>query len=486
MQHKAAVKISTALVILALGVVGCAKVEAPSASHGQQSSASGPPAAPQGPAAAATPNMQMLPDFTGLVQKYGPAVVNISVIGKAANAGPYSDQGDPLFDFFRGFGIPTPQPEVPVQGLGSGFIVSPDGTIITNAHVVSNATRVTVKLTDKREFEAKVVGIDAPSDVAVIKINADKLPVVTIDKADDVKPGEWVVAIGSPYGFENSVTSGIVSATARTLPGSSYVPFIQTDVAVNPGNSGGPLFNMKGEVVGINAQIYSRSGGYQGLSFAIPINVALHVKDELQLHGRVIRGKLGVTIQDVNQALANSFGLPNPGGALVSSVEPDGPAAKAGIRPGDVILRYNDKAISSSNELPVLVAQTSPGTKASVEVMRGKSKQTLNVVVGELAPSTVASNAPTAKEGGKLGVVVRALTPEEKRQAKTTGGVMVEEASGPAATAGIQAGDLILSVNNAPVNDPQQLRTMLSNAGKNVALLVQRNDVRLYVPVDLG
>ena len=317
-----------------------------------------------GASTAAAPNMQpgarvAVPDFTGIVEQNGAAVVNISVTGKgektAAADTPEMDPNNPFYEFFRQFrGQMPPREQGPTHGLGSGFIVSADGVILTNAHVVADATEVIVKLTDKREFKAKVIGIDKPSDVAVIKIEAKNLPVVQIDRADDVKVGEWVLAIGSPYGFDNTVTSGIVSAKARSLPGDNYVPFIQTDVAVNPGNSGGPLFNMKGEVIGINSQIYSRSGGYQGLSFAVPIDVALKVQEQLLKNGKVTRGRLGVAIQDVNQALAESFGLKKTAGALVTSVEKDSPAAKAGLTAGDVIVRYNDIEVGTSSQLPIL------------------------------------------------------------------------------------------------------------------------------------
>ena len=270
-----------------------------------------------------------------------------------------------------------------MRGLGSGFIVSPDGVILTNAHVVADASTVTVKLTDKREYKAKVVGFDRASDVAVLKIDAKDLPVVNLPAADEVKVGEWVLAIGSPYGFENSVTAGIVSAKSRALPDGSYVPFIQTDVAVNPGNSGGPLFNMKGEVIGINSQIYSRSGGSQGVSFAIPIDVAMNVENQILKTGKVTRAQLGVTIQDVNQGLAESFGLKKPAGALVSSVANDSPAAKAGLQPGDVITRYNGTEVTSSSELPVLVSRAAPGSTAKIEVLRNGESRQFNVTLGE-------------------------------------------------------------------------------------------------------
>jgi len=322
--------------------------------------------------------------------------------------------------------------------------------------------------------------------VAVIKIEATNLPVVKIDRNDDVKVGEWVLAIGSPYGFDNTVTSGIVSAKARALPGDTYVPFIQTDVAVNPGNSGGPLFNMKGEVIGINSQIYSRSGGYQGLSFAVPIDVALKVQDELLQHGRVTRGRLGVGIQDVNQALAESFNLQKTAGALVTSVEKDSPAAKAGLEPGDVIVRYNGKDVNTSAQLPVLVSNTKPGEVAKLDVVRKGDSKRIDVTVGELKPEKVAAAADSKVEQGRLGVAVRPLSPQERQQAGIANGVVVENATGAAATAGIQPGDVILSVNNTPVKDVEQLKQLVSKAGKRVALLVQREDAKMYVPVDLG
>jgi serine protease Do len=320
----------------------------------------------------------------------------------------------------------------------------------------------------------------------VIRIDAKDLPTVKIANADDVKVGEWVLAIGSPYGFENTVTSGIVSAKARALPGDTYVPFIQTDVAVNPGNSGGPLFNMKGEVIGINSQIYSRSGGYQGLSFAVPIDVALKVEDQLVKHGKVTRGRLGVGIQDVNQALADSFGLKKPAGALVGSVENGSPAAKAGLQPGDVIVRYNGKEITSSNELPVLVSNTAPGSVAKLDVVRKGESKNVEVTVGEVKDAKVAAADNPGQEQGRLGVAVRSLSREEQQQIGATSGVVVENATGAAAKAGIQAGDVILSINNTPVKNPAQLKQLVSGAGKHVALLVQREDAKMYVPVELG
>jgi serine protease Do len=430
------------------------------------------------------------PDFTGIVERNGAAVVNVSVTGKGERIATADtqqmDPNDPFYEFFRQFRGQMPREQAPTHGVGSGFIVRADGVILTNAHVVADAAEVTVKLTDKREFRAKIIGIDAPSDVAVLKIDATNLPVVKLDGADDVKVGEWVLAIGSPYGFENTVTSGIVSAKARALPGDSYVPFIQTDVAVNPGNSGGPLFNMKGEVVGINSQIYSRSGGYQGLSFAVPIDVAMKVQDALMKHGRVTRGRLGVGIQEVNQALADSFGLKKPAGALVGSVEDGSPAAKAGVMPGDVIVRFNDKEIGSSFELPVLVANTAPGSTARLDVVRKGEAKHIDVTVGELKNAKVAAAETDGQAPGRLGVAVRELTRAEQKEAGVTGGLVVENATGAAAKSGIQRGDVILSVNDTPVKSVAQLRSLVSRAGKRIAVLVQRDDAKLYVPVELG
>ncbi|HZX29955.1 MAG TPA: DegQ family serine endoprotease [Rhodocyclaceae bacterium] len=449
-------------------------------------------ASPQPPAAtvAAPLAAQPLPDMSTIVDRYGPAVVNISVSGtlkdaKASQDLPQLDPDDPFYEFFRRFAIPQPHDGVPLRGLGSGFIVSSDGIILTNAHVVDGADTVTVKLTDKREFKAKVLGIDKPSDVAVLRIDARNLPTVRIGSAARTRVGEWVLAIGSPFGFENSATAGIVSATSRSLPDDSYVPFIQTDVAVNPGNSGGPLFNTAGEVIGVNAQIYSRSGGYQGLSFAIPIDVAVGVEQQILAHGKVERGRLGVVIQEMNQSLAESFGLKQAQGALVSSVEKNGPGDKAGLQPGDVILGVNGKAISASNEVPPLIAAVRPGDHAKLEIWRKGAKQEVEVKVGSLADAKVASATPTADKG-RLGLAVRPLSPDEQRQAEVKGGLLVEDASGPAARAGIQPGDVLLSVNGEPIAGVDQLRAAVGKAGKRIALLIQRNDARIFVPVDLG
>jgi serine protease Do len=401
------------------------------------------------------------PDFSQLAEQAGPAVVNISVTAKTARTQ-----------------MQAPQ-QAPMHGIGSGFIVSADGYILTNAHVVDGAKEVDVKLTDRREFVAKVIGTDPKSDVALLKIDARDLPVVRLGSTKDVKVGQWVVAMGSPFGFENSVTAGIVSAKSRSLSGDSYVPFIQTDVAVNPGNSGGPLFDMNGNVIGINSQIYSRTGGYMGLSFAIPIDVAMNVKDQLQKHGKVTRGRIGVAIQPLNQKLAQSFGLPKTAGALVSSVEDNGPAAKAGIRPGDVILSWNGSAVDESSSLPVLVAETAPGKNAQARVWRDGKEVSLNVSVGEMPKDNakLASAEEPASNSGKLGLKLRP---------QAEGGLMVEDATGAAAAAGVQPGDVVLSLNNQPVKSVEQLRGLVDKAGKHVALLVQRDGARMFVPIDLG
>jgi serine protease Do len=431
-----------------------------------------------------------LPDFADLVQQQGPAVVHISTVQDMKKAAARMPRDMPDMDelppFFRGFPMPGPQQRGPAMGMGSGFIVSADGIVLTNAHVVADADEVTVKLVDKREFKAKVLGSDKRTDVAVLKIDARDLPTVRIGNPDATRVGEWVVAIGAPYGLDNTVTSGIVSAKARALPGDTIVPFIQTDAAVNPGNSGGPLFNLKGEVIGINSQIFSRSGGFQGLAFAIPIDVAMNVKDQIQTTGKVSHGRLGVTIQEVNQALADNFGLKKPQGALVGSVVKGGPAARAGIEPGDVILKFDGKEIGRSSELPSLVAQMKPGATATVEVWRdGKAKE-LKATIGEFEDKTVVASAKADASQGKLGVAVRPLTADEKKASELPGGVVVEDVAGAAAKAGVQPGDVIVSVNNTPVTSPEQLRELIGKAGKTVALLVQRDDARIFIPVTIG
>jgi serine protease Do len=437
-----------------------------------------------------------LPDFSGLVEKYGPAVVNISVTsdGRKVAASDDDDSSPDMSQlppflrdspFFRN--LPNPQQRGPMRGMGSGFIVSSDGIILTNAHVVANADEVMVKLTDRREFKARVIGSDKTTDIATLKIDAKNLPVVKIGDPALTRVGEWVVAIGQPYGFENTVTAGIVSAKARALPQDSYVPFIQTDAAVNPGNSGGPLFNLKGEVIGVNSQIFSHSGGFQGLAFAVPIDIAMQVEDQLAKHGKVEHGRLGVTIQEVTQSLAQNFGLKSPNGALVSSVQKDSAAAKAGIEPGDVIVKFNGKEIVSSADLPPLVSTLKPNTQATLEVWHdGKSKQ-LAVTVGALDDKTVVAENSKADLGkARLGIAVRPLSPEELRAGSLPSGLMVEDVAGAAARAGIRAGDVIVAVNNTPVKSTTQLKELVAKSGKTVALLIQRDDARIFVPVNLG
>jgi serine protease Do len=435
----------------------------------------------------AKPSAAALPDFTGIVQRYGPAVVNVSVTGTVKTAAhPQIEPDDPFSQFFRRFQGPQQQGPMLRRGLGSGFIVKSDGIILTNAHVVDGASEVTVKLTDKREFPAKVLGVDKPTDIAVLKIDAKDLPTVAIGDSSQVRVGEWVLAIGEPFGLENTATAGIVSARSRSLPNGGYVPFIQTDVAVNPGNSGGPLFDTNGKVIGINSQIYSESGGYMGLSFAIPIDVAMKVEQQLVAHGKVVRGQLGVTIQDVNQSLAESFGLGKPEGALVSSVVNDGPAAKAGIKPGDVILALNGQEISGSSDLAPRVADLRPGSTAKLQVWRDHQRREIDVRLGEVNEKP----APRAENDGahdkRLGLAVRPLTPDEQQQAGVKGGMLVQDAQGPAAEAGIQPGDVLVAVNGTPVTDVQQLRQLVAKSGKHVALLVERGDARIFVPVDIG
>ncbi len=435
-----------------------------------------------------------LPDFSSLVERYGPAVVNIAVVGKSQPVGnmPQMSPNDPFYEFFRRFGQPMPRGNMPpARGEGSGFIVSADGYILTNAHVVENADEVTVRTTDRREYTAKVIGSDPSTDIAVIKIDAKNLPTVRIGDPASLRPGQWVIAIGSPFGFENSVTAGIVSATSRSMPGSNYAPFIQTDVAVNPGNSGGPLFNLNGEVVGINSQIYSRTGGYMGVSFAIPIDVANDVRQQLVSTGTVTRSRIGVSIQDVNAQLAESFGLDRPRGALVGMVEGNGPGAKAGLQAGDVIMKVGDTEIDRSAQVPGLIASIKPGAAVAIEVWRNGSIKRLTAHP-EKIPDENAQVAARAKdaaddEAARLGLVLRPLAAEEKRQAATEGHLLVEDVTGPAAAAGVRPGDIILGVNGKPVKSVDDLRSAAKQRkGKVVALLVERENAQIFVPVRVG
>jgi len=442
---------------------------------------------PQGPqGASSATGASTCPDFTAIVRRYGPAVVNVSVVQKQENDQMMSGPDEDFLRRFFGTPFGMPHGNQTVRGIGSGFIVKSDGLILTNRHVVANASEVTVKLTDKREFRAKVLGSDKDTDVAVLRISATDLPTVRLGDSDKVQVGEWALAIGSPFGFENSATAGIVSARARSLPGEGYVPFLQTDAAVNPGNSGGPLFDQEGEVIGINSQIYSGSGGYMGISFAIPINVAMKVEQQIVATGRVTRSRLGITIQDVNAQLAKSFGLPRPAGALVGSIDKSGPSAKSDLRPGDVILRLNGQDIDSSGDLPPRIADMQPGSVAKLTVWRDGKEREVEVKVGAAKEEAVASNGQGNAEHGRLGLAVRPLTPEEQRQADVSGGVVVEGVSGPAARAGLEPGDVILSVNGKPVKSVEELRSLTKDAKDEVALLIQRGDSRIFVPIDLG
>jgi len=445
------------------------------------------------------------PNYRAIVQQFGPAVVGITVAGTHKAEGmegggrglPPGLEDDPFFQFYKGipgFGQRGPgrgqggMPQQPFRGQGSGFIISDDGLILTNAHVVRDADQVTVKLTDRREFSAKVLGSDPKTDVAVLKIDARDLPTVNTGRIQDLQVGEWVLAIGSPFGFENTVTAGVVSAKGRSLPDDSAVPFIQTDVAVNPGNSGGPLFNTRGEVVGINAQIYSRTGGYQGLSFAIPIDLALKIKDQIVATGKVEHARLGVTIQEVNQALADSFRLDRPEGALVASVEPGGPAARAGLQAGDVIRKVDGRSIVSSGDLPAIISLAKPGDRIALEVWRKGEARTIDARLGNANADAqaVARDDQAPASQGKLGLALRPLAPQERPADGAPGGLLVESVAGAAARAGIEPGDIVLAVNGTTVKDVEQVRSIVAHADKSVALLIRRDGDTIFVPIRIG
>ena len=441
-----------------------------------------------------------LPDFTDLVEKQGAAVVNISTTQIVRNAQGFHNlpEGDPFYEFFRRFAPQIPQGQAPreqeSQSLGSGFIISADGYIMTNAHVVDRADKITVRLTDKREFQAKVIGADKRTDVALLKIEATGLPKVAVGDPNKLKVGEWVIAIGSPFGFDSSVTAGIVSAQGRSLPQDNFVPFIQTDVAINPGNSGGPLFNMSGEVVGINSQIYTRSGGSIGLSFATPIDVATQVTEQLRSTGKVTRGRIGVTIQELTRELAESFGLSKPNGALISSVEKGGAADKAGIEVSDVILKFDGKTVNNSADLPRMVAATRPGSKVIVELWRKGEVRQVSVVVaeipedGKLARSAKKLANDVAEMISRLGIAVSELSKEQLQDLQISGGLLVEDVKSSAARAtGLRQGDVLLAIGNIRIRSLNQLNEILKQApkGRNVALLVRRGDTASYVAIKL-
>lgn len=472
------------------------------------------------PALAATPEaaqaVRGLPDFVSLVEQVGPSVVNIRTTERVTMR-PYGGGGglddDDMQEFFRRFfGVPmpgmpgsphanprrgAPQQQPPIErevprGVGSGFIISDDGYIMTNAHVIDGADEVTVALSDKREFKAKVIGLDKRTDVAVVKIDAKDLPAIRVGNVDDLKVGQWVIAIGSPFDLENTVTAGIVSAKYRDT--GDYLPFIQTDVAVNPGNSGGPLINMAGEVVGINSQIYSRSGGFMGISFAIPIDEAMRIGNQLRSTGHVTRGRIGVRIDRVQRDVAESIGLDRPRGALVASVEPDSPADKAGIEAGDIILQFGGKDIEKVSDLPRLVGSTRPDTKTTITVFRRGKDRKLDITVGLLEPDDAVasadggdgSDAPADLASGSvqaLGLTVSNMSDAERRDANARRGVRIEDVEGPAADAGLQPGDIILNVGNVEINDVDDFKAAVKKAddSKPVNMLVQRDDVVQFV-----
>jgi len=508
------------------------------------------------PAPAATPVAVPgvnLPDFTTLVDKVGPSVVNIRTTTRVSSSNdlrglpPGMDDGDMSEFFRRFFGIPMPgTPGSPrggggsgggnggnggnggsggsggsgggdqggsdngssqgnrnspqdspdnqdnseqSSGVGSGFIMSADGYVMTNAHVVDDADTIYVTLTDKREFKAKLVGVDERTDVAVVKIQATSLPAITIGDSNKVRVGEWVLAIGSPFGLDNTVTAGIVSAKGRDT--GDYLPFIQTDVAVNPGNSGGPLINMAGEVIGINSQIYSRTGGFMGISFAIPIDEAMRVADQLKTTGKVTRGRIAVAIGEVTKEVADSLGLPKAQGALVSSVEAGGPADKAGIQPGDIILKYNGHDVSTATDLPRMVGDTKPGTKATITVWRKGESRDLPITIAEMQPDKVAKTeakktpAPKASASNTLGIAVSDIPADQKKALKLTNGVMVDAVEGPAARAGFQKGDIILRIGDTDITSAKQFGAVAQNVdpSKMVAVLVRRGDNTQFVPL---
>ena len=505
MSHEGTVTAITAkrltLALCAAGVIGGA-VGAIAVEHNDAKAAAAAAVAATPAPVAATPAPVAgnpagvaLPDFTKIVAHNGPAVVNVRVVGTtkvSQRQMPQFDEDDPFFEFFRRF-----QPQQPrggngrgelVYGAGSGFIVSPDGVILTNAHVVRDADEVTVKLQDRREYRAKVLGSDPKTDVAVLKIDAKNLPVVPLGNTRNLQVGEWVLAIGSPYGLESTVTAGVVSAKGRSID-QNGVQFIQTDVAVNPGNSGGPLFNTRGEVVGINSQIYSQTGGYQGLSFAIPIDVAVRIKDQIVATGKVQHAKLGVGLQDVGQGFADAFKLQSPDGALVSNVERGSAADKAGLKAGDVIRKVNGQPLITGGDLSAIVSVAKPGDKLALEVWRDGKVVQLNATLANAndKPDPASRDNLAGIDGGaKLGLSLRPLDPSERSQVGVASGLVVEDAGGAAAVAGVQPGDLLLAVNGRPVSSVGQVRDVVRKSAKSVALLVQRGDEKIFIPVPIS
>ncbi len=503
MKRKALAATTIAGAIVALGLWSAAPSRAgvwDFLTHKTQTAAAsaGPAASTATPAAAgaeaqpATLPPASPPNYRAIVQQFGPAVVGVTVEGtRKVETGDWQgfDQ-DPFFQFFRGlpgFRMPGPRGEMPFHGQGSGFIIGADGLILTNAHVVRDAHEVTVKFWDRRELTAKVLGSDPATDVAVLRVDAKDLPTVKFGDPRKLQVGDYVLAIGAPFGFEESATAGIVSAKGRSLPGDAYVPFIQTDAAVNPGNSGGPLFNAEGGVVGINAQIYTQTGGYQGLAFAIPIDVALHAKDQIVATGHVRHARLGVMLQDLDQSLADSFGLSRPDGALVASVEADTPAQAAGLKPGDVITQFDGAPVQRAADVSTRVGLAAPGERVKLTVWRDRSPREVDVKLASAGKDPAGDETQaSSSEPAHLGLALRPLTSEERRDSKVDHGLLVEESAGPAARAGILPGDVVLAINGRPAESVEQVRSALKLHPKTVALLIQRDRDRIFVPVKLG
>jgi serine protease Do len=442
------------------------------------------------PRQAADPPLPLVgaPNYRAIVHDEGPAVVGVTVSGlhKTDDQDEPAIGNDPFYRFFRGmpgFQAP-PQGATPFRGQGSGFIISADGAILTNAHVVREAKQVTVKLSDRREYVARVLGSDPATDIAVLKIDAKGLPTVRLGDAKTAEVGDQVLAIGAPYGFEQTATQGIISAKGRSLPGDSFVPFIQTDAAVNPGNSGGPLFDAGGRVIGINAQIYSRSGGFQGLAFAIPIDVALHVKEQIVAHGHVDHAQLGVTLQDLSAPLAESFGMKSPDGALVASVMPGSAAAKAGLKAGDVITSFDGRPVRTAGDVSSRVGQAAPGEHLALGLWRDRSARDMTVSLGKVGAEK--DEAVAQGESASLGLAVRPLEKAELRSAGLDHGLLIEQVQGAAAMAGVEPGDVLLALNGRPAQGVAQLRAALHDHPKHVALLIARDGQQIFIPVDLG
>jgi serine protease Do len=495
--------VRTIAVIAAFALAACGASESPPVQA--QTRTEAPKTGTPQQDAQATPRAAALPDFRPLMKKQGPAVVAVISTRKPAPSaaagapgapgGPGAQGGapqDPMLEFFRRF-MPDMPERGPREGLGSGFIISKDGYILTNAHVVAGSDEVNVRLADaKQEFKAKVVGLDKRTDVALLKVDAKNLPVATTGDSSKLEAGDWVAAIGSPFGFSNTITAGIVSAKERSLPDEMYVPFIQTDVAVNPGNSGGPLLNLAGEVIGVNSMIYSGTGGYMGVSFAIPIEVALDVAKQLQTQGKVTRGRVGIGIQPLTKELAQSFKLDSTSGAVIVNVEKNGPAEKAGARVGDVVLAWNGKKLEDANELPRLVAATKPGTQATMEVMRAGKRESLKVGVGEIPQEETVAKAETREKptaSNRLGLAVRELPAADRKTLGVEYALVVVDVVGqPAQSSPILPGDIILAVNQQRFSSIEEFNKLLAQQekGSSVALLVRRGDGAIYVAMPVG